>query len=121
MPMTYFTEQELACKCGCGKADMDPAFMAKLNEIRRIVARPFAVTSAYRCPDYNDQVSKTGRNGPHTTGRAIDIRADSRLRYEIMAEARNQGITRFGIARTFIHIDDLTEAAGFDGRVIWTY
>ena len=119
--MTYFTEQELTCKCGCGASDMDAEFMAKLNEIRRIVAQPFAVTSAYRCPDHNEQVSSTGRDGPHTTGRAIDIRANSRLRYEIMEQARKLGMTRFGIARTFIHLDDLTETDGFDENVIWTY
>jgi zinc D-Ala-D-Ala carboxypeptidase len=117
----FFTDDELACKCGCGKSDMDATFMAKLDSIRSVVARPFTVTSAYRCPEHNAKVSSTGENGPHTHGRAIDIRADSRLKYEIVHEAKKHGITRLGIAKSFIHIDDLTESAGFNGLVIWTY
>jgi len=96
--------------------------MVKVNQMRAAVGEPFIVNSAYRCPEHNNNVSSTGLNGPHTTGRAIDIRAGSRLKSKILMAAIQQGITRFGIAKTFIHIDDLNEAAGgFDSHVIWTY
>lgn len=119
--MNYFDKSELICKCGCGVSAMDSLFLEKLNSIRQSVGQPFIVNSAYRCPDHNSEVSSTGPGGPHTTGRAIDIRADSRLKYAILDEARKCGITRFGVGKTFIHFDDLTEADGFAGRVIWTY
>ena len=117
----YFTEDELRCKCGCGKADMDPEFMKTLETIREYVGRQFIVNSAYRCPEYNAQVSSTGLGGPHTTGRAIDIKADSRLKYEIAMAASKEGMTRLGIGKTFIHIDNLTEEDLFSEQVVWTY
>lgn len=118
---SYFTDAELRCQCGCDGV-MDEAFMKKVNHIRAEIGQPFVVNSAYRCGEHNNKVSSTGFNGPHTTGRAIDIRADSRLKSLILKSAANQGMTRFGIAKTFIHIDDLNEAAGgFSSHVIWTY
>ena len=121
MMFSYFTEAELACKCGCdGK--MDETFMRKVNHLRSVIGEPFIVNSAYRCPEYNRKVSITGLKGPHTTGRAIDIKANARLKSRILQAAIQLGMTRFGIGKSFIHIDDLNEAAGgFDGHVIWTY
>ena len=121
MQNTYFTRAELVCKCGCGREEMDAKFMAKVNSIRSTLGRPFIVNSAYRCPEHNHKVSNTGFQGPHTTGRAIDIRADARLKFQIANEAIKLGITRIGFGKSFIHIDDLSESSGFDGRVIWTY
>jgi len=118
---SYFTDAELACSCGCG-GKMDEAFMVKVNYIRAEIGQPFVVNSAFRCGEHNNKVSRTGLNGPHTTGRAIDIRADSRLKSLILKSAAKQGVSRFGIAKSFIHIDDLNEAAGgFSSQVIWTY
>ena len=117
----YFTEDELRCKCGCGVVGMDTDFMKILVAIREAVDQPFVVRSAYRCPSHNALVSKTGRTGPHTTGRAIDIRTNSGLRFEIMEAAIDRGITRIGIANSFIHIDDLSFDDGFTEDVIWTY
>lgn len=116
----YFSTEELQCQCGCGQMKMDPGFMDKLVSLRRALG-PLSLTSAYRCPSHNAKVSSTGLSGPHTTGRAVDIRANSRMKYKILAEARKMGFTRFGVAKGFIHIDDLTEADGFDEDVIWTY
>ena len=100
---------------------MDAGFMKKVEHIRCVLNFPFIVASAYRCPDYNEQVSSTGRSGPHTTGRAIDIKCNSRQRYMIQEQAMKLGMTRFGIGKTFIHIDDLTAARGFDNKVTWSY
>lgn len=84
-----FTEDELRCKCGCGRADMDPAFMEWLQELRNILGKPMVITSGFRCPDHNEVVSKsgTGRTGPHTTGCAIDIAVAYEPAYELMALA----------------------------------
>lgn len=117
----YFSDEELKCKCGCNESKMDDEFMQKLIRIREDCGFPFSLSSAYRCPEHNNAVSSTGLTGPHTTGHAVDIKANSRQRYKVMEAARKVGFTRFGIAKSFIHIDDLTVSDGFDEEVIWTY
>lgn len=121
MTHKYFTENELRCKCGCGAQKMDFDFMRKLEQIRKSAGFAFHVTSAYRCPAHNARVSSTGHTGPHTTGRAIDIAADGKKKYAILELARGAGMKRFGIGKTFIHLDDLEQSEGFADRVIWTY
>jgi len=66
-----FKEAEFACQCGCGKADMDPGFISKLQQVRTVIARdgndmPMRITSGFRCAIHNQKVSSTGPNGPHT-------------------------------------------------------
>lgn len=117
----FFPKQELMCKCGCGKSAMDTKFMDKLIAMRRDVGIPFHITSAYRCPAHNEKVSTTGLGGPHTTGRAVDIVANSSLKYIIMTSATLHGMTRFGISKNFIHIDDLTASDNFPDKVVWNY
>lgn len=116
----YFTKEELQCQCGCGQMKMDPRFMDKLVSLRRALG-PLYLTSAYRCPSHNAKVSSTGLSGPHTTGHAVDIRADSKLKFKIVEEALKLGFKRVGIAKGFIHIDDLTADDGFPEEVLWTY
>lgn len=121
MEYKYFTDKELSCKC-CGENRMDDSFMKYIVHARWLIGKPFIVASAYRCPDYNNKVSSTGLDGPHTTGRAIDIKCDSRLRYELLSYFMNVCMTRFGFGEDFIHIDNLTELYDcFDDKVIWTY
>lgn len=36
----HFTENELKCKCGCGRAEMDADFMVKLEQIREYWGKP---------------------------------------------------------------------------------
>jgi len=117
----YFSLEEQRCHCGCSNRGLDPAFLKKLNHIRATLGKPLVLTSAYRCPDRNAAESVTGEDGPHTTGRAVDIHADSRLRSLVQREAMKLGMTRFGIAQSFIHIDDLNESDGFDSNVTWVY
>jgi len=119
----YFTEEELKCKCGCEEEAMDSSFMILLEDLRAEVGTPFIVTSAYRCPEYNLHVSSTGENGPHTTGKAIDIRANSRLKFEIIEAlfANNINVGRIGVGKDFIHLDSLSSEEGFPHNVIWTY
>lgn len=116
----YDTDPKLACSC-CGDRRMKPGFLRLLDGIREEVGEPLTIVSGYRCPKHNDKVSSTGPNGPHTTGKAVDIKSDSRLRFKIVEAAMKQGINRIGIARTFIHIDDLDELDGFPADRIWSY
>ena len=117
----FFSDEELTCQCGCGQMAMDAQFMRKVVEGRRVLGFPFIVTSGYRCSEHNNNVSGSGYNGPHTLGRAIDIKASSRQKFLVMNYFKDEGMTRFGVARSFIHFDDLTEHDLFDEEVVWTY
>ena len=67
-------------------------------------------------------VSKTGANGPHTTGKAVDISVrDSQHRKQLIDYFSPQ-VQGLGIAKSFIHIDILFEEDGFPGRPnSWVY
>lgn len=118
----YFSKNDtkIQCRCGCGKGldDMDQEFMHRLDAAREQAGVPFRITSGFRCGKHNNKVSSTGFNGPHTTGKAIDIRAHSpRNRYLVLKALIDQGFHRLGVARTFIHVD----ATDNDPEVIWNY
>ena len=83
---------------------------------------PLSITSAYRCQDHNNSVSKTGPNGPHTTGKAVDISVrDSQHRKKLITYFADK-VTGLGIAKSFIHIDLLTVEDGFEMRPnSWVY
>ena len=83
---------------------------------------PLIITSAYRCQDHNNSVSKTGPNGPHTTGKAVDISVkDSQHRKQLITYFAPK-VTGLGIAKSFIHIDLLDEEDGFTMRPnSWVY
>ena len=126
IPSTCFTPAEQTCQCGCAESCMDSGFIRLLEQLRTTAGIAFPVTSAYRCPDHNSRVSSTGRTGPHTTGRAVDIRAGSRAKFKIAKacfeyDQEFPGLIRLGIAKTFIHIDNLGGDPDFDSDVICTY
>ena len=118
---SYDTDKMLGCSCGCGERKMSPAFLDLMDQIRHSIGEPLTVTSGYRCPAHNASVSSTGATGPHTTGKAMDIKADSRMRLLLIQAALEHGITRIGVAKTFIHLDDLGEADGFPSPRAWSY
>lgn len=63
------------------------------------------VTSGYRTEEHNDEVGGVDGSA-HTGGYAVDIACrTSRLRFLIIQAALDVGISRIGIARTFIHLD----------------
>ena len=117
----HFTTEELMCKCGCGMLPHQ-SFMDKVEALRVKVGFPLPVSSAARCAKHNALVSNTGSTGPHTTGRAIDLRVDRKNAYIVLKTALEMGcFTGIGIQQKgggrFIHLDDLTE-----GRpTIWSY
>lgn len=124
----FFRPAEFACKCGRCKSDgteMSLDVVNKLDQLRERMKIPLRVTSGYRCPDYNAQVSTTGRNGPHTTGRAADIAVAGPDAFRLVRHCTLGGwFTGIGVhqrgdhAKRFIHLDDLDG----DGRPwIWTY
>lgn len=122
-----FAPDEMRCRCGCARAEMDGAFMARLQHLRDRLG-PLSVSSGYRCPAHNMRVSSTGPDGPHTTGRAADIRVSGARAHELAVLALAEGITGLGVRQAgphgarFLHIDILTpdEAGGLRPR-IWSY
>lgn len=119
-----FSEDEFRCS-HCGQADMDPAFLERLQTIRTIVNAPLVVSSGYRCPEHNDRVSSTGRDGPHTTGRAVDLAVSRGLAHKVIAAALATGVTGLGVNQKgrgrFLHLDDLPEAPGRPRPTVWSY
>lgn len=120
-----FNKHEFMCRCGCGRADMDPKFVYTLQFIRDRAGFPLVISSGYRCPDHNQAVSSTGsRTGPHTLGKAADIRVSGEAAYHLVRLAVRQQVTGIGIhqtgphARRYIHLDILT---GPTRPTIWSY
>lgn len=105
-----FSEREMACR-HCGRADMDPMFMRVLQALRDELGFPLVISSGYRCPEHNASVSTTGRDGPHTTGRAADIKIHGHRARLLIAHAgffSGIGVKQNGPhAQRFIHLDTL--------------
>ena len=122
-PYPNFSKEEMACKCGCGGLP-EHSFMRRLQALRDTVGFPLPVTSGFRCPEYNNQVSSTGRHGPHTTGRAVDLGVSRRKAYEVVDECFGLGFTGIGVAQKgggrFVHLDDL-EIPAYPRPTIWSY
>jgi uncharacterized protein YcbK (DUF882 family) len=117
----HFSDDELACKCGCGMLPQAD-FMAKVEKLRVKAGFPFPVTSGARCPKHNNAVSGTGLIGPHTTGRAIDIAVSRAQAHRLLVLACAAGFTGIGVNQKgnnrFIHLDDLETSAR---PAIWSY
>ncbi len=116
-----FSESEMRCKCGCGRADMDPDFMALLQGARDAYRRPMVVNSGFRCPEYDKAV---GGAGAHPTGRAADISVTGEDTHSLLTVALVLGMRGIGLKQhgphkwRFMHLDDL------DGPTrpwVWTY
>lgn len=121
MAKSYFSTDELSCPCGLcmwKKPPMSPVFMSMINQARATAGIPFAVNSAYRCPEHNVEVGGKATSS-HIFGMAMDIAcSNSRDRFLIVAALIKAGFNRIGIAKTFIHADiDGTK----DREVVWLY
>ena len=105
---SYATDPMLACPC-CHKEGMNPEFMIRLDGLRDEIDRPIIISSGYRCPEYNDIMSETGLDGPHTTGMAIDTPISGHEAYFLMKIALRLGITGIGVRQKggdrILHLD----------------
>lgn len=119
---TYFSVEELTCRCGCGQMKMEHDFMLNMVALRDMVMFPLPVTSGYRCPAHNHAVSGTGFTGPHTTGRAVDILINRQRAYDVLDVAFRMGFTGIGTKQhgsdsgRIIHLDMVPGPKRF-----WTY
>ena len=117
----YFTEAELSCKC-CGENKFNKDTLQKLNNLREALGFGLAMTSGYRCPEYN---TKMGYTQTHATGQAADIACTHKQAAAINKFHTDFGFTGIGVKQKglsrFLHLDDLEEIAGRPRPHIWSY
>ncbi|MDY3551380.1 D-Ala-D-Ala carboxypeptidase family metallohydrolase [Gemmata sp. JC717] len=130
---SYFTTDELKCKC-CGQCVLAPGFLDKLNEIRERLGNMMIINSGCRCERHNAALGGKGRsfhliNAPRLTGLvgacAVDVstvRWPDAKRDKLIRLARKGGWS-LGIATSFIHIDRRTDypETKWPRRAEWTY
>lgn len=124
---SYETDRMLACPC-CGTRGMVPSVMRDLDNLRDESPFPFIITSGYRCPSYNSKNSSTGLDGPHTTGRSVDIHVIGGEVYSLLPKLHKYGFTGIGLSqkgehrKRFMHIDNLKDHETKGPRPwVWTY
>ena len=111
--MRYFKLSEFECPCGkCGLKSIDPEFLHILDNIRHDCEFSFIVNSGCRCDEHNKNIGGA-RFSPHkkledgfTHGADIKI-STSLQRCKIIKSAIKYDITRIGIGKTFIHLDNV--------------
>lgn len=126
--MKYFKYEEFdePGSPGSGAKYMDSTMLAMVDTLRERCGFPIVVSSGYRSPSYNASVSKTGETGPHTTGKAVDIKVSGEQAYVLLRHAFLMGFTGIGISQKgdhqsrFIHLDILGFDFGPRPRV-WSY
>lgn len=115
----YFSPAEFKrCTPSCKMEDMDAGFLATLDRVREKAGIPLVLNSAYRSPAYELKHNRKGTS-THTLGLAVDIRCNTyQNRFRIVWAALACGITRIGIAKTYVHLDSSPKHAQ---EVIWDY
>lgn len=105
---SHFAPAEFRCRCGCGAGmeQMNPIFLAMLEDARRIAGIPFVLTSACRCPEHNRAVGGV-EDSAHVRGHAADIRCvSSHERFVMLSALLEAGFRRIELAPTWIHVDN---------------
>lgn len=124
-----FTPEEMASHQGKGPLVIESEFMDRLQNLRLAYGRPMILSSAYRTPEYNAQVSKSGRTGAHTE-RAVDVKVYGHQTFELIALAIGLGFTGIGVAQEparphaarFVHLDDIPPNHPHNPRpMFWSY
>ena len=112
-----FTSTEFECPC-CGRSEMDAGFIKRLQKARSKARMPFRINSGFRCVKHNATVGGVPTSS-HLRGLAADISCrDSSKRYKIIEALMWAGLTRIGVADTFIHVDSDTVKRS---PTMWTY
>ena len=115
-----FTAREFNCS-HCGKNEMKPEFMAKLQALRTAYGKPMKITSGYRCPQHPIEAKKAAP-GAHASGCACDIGVEGKEAYQILKLALASGFTGIGVQQKgtgrFIHLDTLE---GGPRPNVWSY
>ena len=112
-----FSEAEFRCR-HCGRQEMQPKFMEKLQALRVQFGKPLRVTSGWRCPDHPIEKAKP-HPGMHVTGLAADLGVQDSDAVTLLRLALNMGFTGIGVQQKgigrFLHLDLRKEPT------IWSY
>lgn len=111
----HFDRREFTCKCGCGKSDISPDLVNKLEQIYTYFARTptgcraIVITSGLRCSAYSPKVGGYS-NDAHTKGIAADIvvykaDGDCYAAEQIAAVAEKCGFSGIGLMNNACHVD----------------
>jgi len=112
-----FPKSEFDCSHS-GRNEMKHEFMEVLQKIRNEYG-PMSISSGFRHSTHPIEAKKM-RPGEHTFGMCADVRCNNGAdRYKLITIALKHGITRIGIAKTFVHIG--LGAPGLPNNVIWEY
>jgi uncharacterized protein YcbK (DUF882 family) len=92
---------------------MDEELLKLLDKIRETVAKPVAISCAYRCPQHNKEVGGVP-NSFHQQGVAADIYVDGMSVEELATVAEKCGADGIGryYKKHFVHVDK----RGYKGR-----
>lgn len=115
----YFSDREFKnCVPSCSIDDMDKDFMELLDKVREDAGIPLVINCAYRSKEWDKRRGRSG-NSSHCRGKAVDIRCnDSSNRFKIIEAAIKNGITRIGVGKTYIHLDN---DDSLPQGVVWHY
>jgi zinc D-Ala-D-Ala carboxypeptidase len=115
-----FSAKEFDCS-HCGKNEMKPEFMGKLQAFRMQYGKPMRITSGYRCPEHPLEAKKS-KPGAHASGLACDVGVDGQEAYDILKLAFQLGFKGIGVNQKgtgrFIHLDMLEEPPRPN---VWSY
>jgi uncharacterized protein YcbK (DUF882 family) len=115
-----FKASEFACR-HCGKVEMDPNFMHRLQSLRNRYNKPMVITSGYRCPDHPIEKAKPSP-GAHSSGKAADVGIQGAEAHRLLALAMELGFSGIGVQqkgdKRFLHLDIMT---GENRPTVWSY
>jgi uncharacterized protein YcbK (DUF882 family) len=102
----HFSENELACRCGCGQLIVDAALIGVLEFIRARFMRPVTVYSGNRCAAHN-AVCGGSPDSQHLLGKAADISVKGMDMDSIVRAAEQAGADGIGVYhyQGFVHVD----------------
>ena len=113
-----FSSYEFQCRCGCGRGKMSPSLIEQLQMAREILGTSIDVESGIRCAGHNKKIGGVPgsahvpadlNDNEGEVSHAVDLRVlSSSKRFALYDGARAAGISRIGIGRNFLHLDNDT-------------
>ena len=123
---------EFECKCGCGQCRMDRGFMIKFQQMRKEWIEltntdlvPL-ISSGYRCENHPVEKRKLNGGGPHTKGKAVDIKVSGK-KATLLFKLSKKYMTGIGVSQRsrkkkhhYIHMDCLSSSEA-RRPTVWRY
>jgi uncharacterized protein YcbK (DUF882 family) len=115
--MTYFSDKEFECKCGCGLYIPNLELLDVLSKAREYFKVPIIITSGTRCTANNKKVGGVDTS-KHTTGEAADIQVKGIEPIKVYKYFTDTYFNKYGVGNysTFTHIDVREEKARWGGK-----